>query len=285
MPLYKLSEEDKKGFAKKYLENLEYWLRRIIDQKLTEEFGNDYFNYEENGQFLIRKEIREKVEDRFNKYSERFQRKIDATLLEHLIEIICKEKLYNDIFRPFFELNFKLGRSQLKNNLNELSDIRNRVNHINPISVRHLEKSICYTNDIIESIKEKYKIMNMDKKFNVPTFLSYSDSLGQHFLREQIRWATNCLIIDNRKFDIYCFDKISMEVEIDPSFPSNEYDIVWHIGQTQILNKKNIEITFSETEVGNFYSIIVKVISKNSWHKLNNCDDCLAIQFTILPPK
>ncbi|WP_409415747.1 hypothetical protein [Flavobacterium sp. PS2] len=285
MPLYKLTEEDKKGYAKKYLENLEYWLRRIIDQKFTEKFGNDYINYETAGQFLIRKEIREKVETRFNKYSERFQRKIDATLLEHLIEIICKENLYNEIFKPFFEQNFKLGRIQLKNNLTELSDIRNRVNHVNPISVRQLEKSICYTNDIIESIKEHYKTLNMDKKFNVPTFLSYSDSFGQHFLREHINWATNCLVLNNRKFDIYCYDKISLEVEIDPSFSSAEYDVIWNIGKREIINEKNIEITFNESDVADFYSVIVKVVSKKSWHKLNNCDDCLAIQFTILPPR
>lgn len=36
MPLYRLTEEEKKSYAKKYLENLEYWLRRVIDQKLEE---------------------------------------------------------------------------------------------------------------------------------------------------------------------------------------------------------------------------------------------------------
>src|SRR5690554_7847370 len=118
MPLYKLTEEEKKSYAKKYLENLEYWLRRIIDQKLEEKYGSDYFNYETtSGHFIIRKEIREKVASRFNKYSKRFQRKIDATLLEHLIELVCKETFYNEIFRCFFEFNFKLGRIELKNTL------------------------------------------------------------------------------------------------------------------------------------------------------------------------
>lgn len=285
MPLYKLTEEEKKGYVKKYIENLEYWLRRVIDQQLTEKYGSDYINYEENGQYLFKKNVREKVEDRFKKYSERFQRKIDATLLEHLIEIVCKESLYKNIFRPFFELNFKSGRDQLKSNLCELSDIRNRVNHINPISIRQLEKAICYTNDIIDLIKEQYKIMNVDKKFNVPTFLNYSDFLGQHFLREHIGWAGNCLIINNRKFDIYCYDKVSLEIEIDPSFSSDEYDIIWNKGHKIISNSKNIEITFEEFDVGEFCSVIVKVVSKNSWHKLKGCDDRLAIQFTILPPK
>lgn len=286
MPLYRLTEEEKKSYAKKYLENLEYWLRRVIDQKLEEKYGTNYFNHETSiGQFIIRKEIREKVESRFNKYSDRFQRKIDATLLEHLIELICKENFYNEIFKSFFERNFKSGRSQLKNVLDELSDIRNRVYHINPISVRQLEKCICYTNDIIESIKDQYKFLNMEKKFNVPTFLSYSDSFGQHFLRENLYWATNCLIVDNRKFDVYCYDKISLEIEVDPSFSNNEYDIVWQIGQNIIENKKNIEFTFTESEVNDLFSIVVKVISKKSWHKLYNCDDCLVVNFTVLPPR
>lgn len=285
MPLYKLSEAEKKSYAKKYLENLEYWLRRVIDQQLVEEYGLDYFDYKSKDNFLIRKDIRFQVNTRFEKYNNRFQRKIDATLLEHLIEIICKEEFYKKIFKPFFESNFKLGRIQLKNKLKVLSEIRNCVNHINPISIRQLEKTICYTNDIIDSIKEHYKKINMGRQFNVPTFLSYSDSLGQHFLRENIVWSTNCLIIDNRKFDIYCYDTISLEIEIDPSFSSYDYDIVWEFGQTVIENKKNIQIRFDESNVGDFFSIIVKVISKNTWHKLNDCDDCLAIQFTILPPQ
>ncbi|MDQ2178854.1 hypothetical protein [Marinifilum sp. D714] len=286
MPLYKLTEESKKEYAKKYLENLEYWLRRVIDQQLSADFGNDFINYQSPvGHFLIKKEIRDSINSRFQKHPERFSRIIDASLLEHLIYIICKEDLYQKYFRPFFESNYPLGRIQLKNTLEDLSEIRNRLYHINPISIRHLEKVICYSNDIIESIKIQYSNMNQEKKFNVPTILSYSDSLGQHFLRENIDWATNCLIINNRGFDIYCNDTVSLQIEVDPSFHENEYDLIWKFDDMEVKNQKNIEINFEAKHVGELKSVVVKIISKNEWHKLNGCDDCLAIQFTILPPK
>lgn len=286
MPLFKLTEEEKKGFAKKHLENLEYWLRRIIDQQLSKEYGEDFINYKSpDGHFLLRSQIREKINLRIESYPDRFLRKIDASLLEHLIEIICKEDLYKKHFCQIFKDNFKCGRIQLKDVLSQLSETRNRIYHINPISIRQLEKAICYSNDVIESIKGYYTKMNLEKKFNVPTILSYSDSFGQHFLREDIKIRTNCLIINNRKFEIYCYDTISMQIDIDPSFGQDEYDIIWNFDSIEIKNQKNIEITFKEKDVGEFRSVIVKIISKKSWHKLNGCDDCLALQFTILPPK
>ncbi|GHA43517.1 hypothetical protein GCM10007103_25830 [Salinimicrobium marinum] len=127
--------------------------------------------------------------------------------------------------------------------------------------------------------------MNLERKFNVPTILSYSDSLGQHLLRENIRWATNCLIIDNRGFETYCHDTISLQIEVDPSFPEEDYDIEWKFNNRTLGTDKKVEITFEEADVNDFRPVIVKVKSKKNWHKLNDCDDCLAIQLTILPPE
>jgi hypothetical protein len=286
MPLYKLSESEIRENSKKYLETLEYWLRRVIDNKLTEIYGSEYWNHHDNGIYIIKKEIREKTTDRLNKYSERFSRWIDATLLEHLIDIICKEKLYKEYFKCFFEFNYPLGKEQLRISLSKLSETRNRLYHSNPISIRQAEQVICYTNDIIESIKEFYLKINQQMDFNAPTILSISFSDSTKIFRDAMVKSSNGIIVNKRATKYRCGDRLKMEIEIDSSFDNNEYNIIWNWKNINNIepNKKDIEIQFTEEHIGETFAIRVKLISNKSWHRFNTFDDELSILLTVLPP-
>jgi hypothetical protein len=99
MPLYKISNTELREYCKKYIETLEFWLRRLVDDTLLREYGKEYWNqFDENKNHLIKKEIKEKVSSRIEKNPEKFPRWIDATLLEHLSDILCKEFLYKKYF-------------------------------------------------------------------------------------------------------------------------------------------------------------------------------------------
>lgn len=286
MPLFKLNEAELRNSSKNYLETLEFWLRRVIDTKLTEVYGSKYWEYHDNNIFLIKKEIREKSADRFKKYPERFTRWIDATLLEHLIDIICKEKLYKEFFNAYFKYNFPLGREQLRLNLTKLSEIRNRLYHSNPISVRQAEQAICYTNDIIESIKQFYLNTSQQMEFNAPSIISISFSNGTKIYKDAMVQASNGLIVRIKNTKFRCGEKIKMEIEVDSTFDANEYIIIWdciNVGTAET-NKTDFELEFSENHVGELFKISVKLISNKNWHRYRTYDDSLSVLLTVLPP-
>lgn len=286
MPLYKLNEAELRNVSKNYIETLEFWLRRIIDTKLSEVYGNNYWEYCDQDIYLIKKEIREKATDRFNKYPERFSRWIDATLIEHLIDIICKEKLYKEFFKGYFEYNFPLGREQLRLNLTRLSEIRNRLYHSNPISIRQAEQAICYTNDMIESIKEFYLNTNQQMEFNSPSIISISFSNGTKIYKDSMTQASNGSIYRIRNTKFRCGDRLKMEIEVDSTFDEKDYIIFWDFNSIENIeiDKKSIEIQFLEQHVAELFKISVKIISNKNWHRYRNYDDSLSISLTVLPP-
>jgi hypothetical protein len=67
-----------------------------------------------------------------------------------------------------------------------LLDPRNRLYHSNPISLHEAEQVVCYSNDIIESLKQHYGAIGMQSEYNVPTNLKFSDSFGNLCFRNQM---------------------------------------------------------------------------------------------------
>lgn len=226
MDLYSLTEDKRRVICKKCIESLEFWLRRIIHNSLTREYGDNYLEAKrKNGDNIINNEIRRRIMNRKNAEPVRYSRLIDASLLEDEIDIICNPDLFNKYFRIPLKLAFPEGREEARTFLKRLEAPRNKLYHANPISVRESEQVICYSNDIIQSLKEYYKMNHLEKEFNVPSIIKATDSFGNvfHFNDDQKRY----FLEKSPEFYLRPGDTLTIELEIDPSFPESEYILDW----------------------------------------------------------
>lgn len=286
MPLFKMTEADLRDLCKRNVETLEFWLRRVIHEQLRRSFGDNYW---EVSPPIIKKDIRDRVSDRINKSpAGRFPRWIDATLIEHQIDLLCNERLYKENFKSFFvglfPENFSCGREYLKFVLDKCAIVRNALYHSNPISIRQAEQLLCYVNDIIDSVKTYYSEKNMQTDFNAPSIISYSDSLGRKFYSDQMgNGSTKHLDFQSQK--LFCDSRIKMSIEIDSSFKEDQYKIIWSRGTlNEIGVGSEIVIELDQSYVSEFTTIRVRVVSNKTWHRHGLHDDDLRIFLSVLPP-
>ncbi|MBK3517294.1 hypothetical protein [Carboxylicivirga marina] len=289
MPLYKITDSELRQYCKEYIESLEMWLRRLIDDILTTEYGENYYDHTlKDGTNLISKKIKKEINDRITAEPSRYARPIDACLLESEIKIITNPTLYNKHFRKVFDEFFIKGNSEMiRLYLNRLVLPRNKLYHANAISVRDGERVVCYTNDIIESIKKYYSKINMDQEFNVPLILKYKDSFGNTIFRNKFTGKTvvggNYIsFINKEEYFLRPGDKISIEVEIDPTFPNESYSLKWSPTVEESENKFSYII--KNKDVGEEFNISVSLTTTNDWHRLRGADDILVVKFKVLPP-
>ena len=165
--------------------------------------------------------------------------------------------------------------------LEKLVDPRNHLMHANPISVCQAEQVICYSYDVIESIKARVEEMNMGQEYNSPKIIKISDSNGSVFHDAQInRNETRRGVVqvsDNSSMRLRAGEKLSIETEIDPSFSPDDYRVEWtytnpapeHIEH----QGRRITIDLRECHVREDFAVYCKLISNQSWHR---CGDCAA---------
>ena len=269
-------------------------MRRVIDITLTAAYCQAYWEPADEAEAssnILNRAIREKVQERINKSPPgRFPRWIDATLIEHQIEILTNTKLYDEHFKAFFALlfpaNFSQGREYVKFILGKCAVVRNTIYHTNPVSVRQVEQTICYTNDVIDSIKLNYSTLKMHESYNVPTIVGFDDSRGLRVLDGQIANDTMGKWI--RLPDTYNLrpgDKMKFTVEVDSSFREDEYTIQWRLGAFDLVGEgASIVIEFRDEHVSESIGLNIEVKSNKSWHKYRDHDDSLRVSFRILPP-
>ncbi len=166
--------------------------------------------------------------------------------------------------------------------------IRNNLSHANPISMRQAERAVCYTNDFIDCLKEYYKKENAFMSFNVPQIIKVVDSFGQERYRESIYNDTASGLIWTRTDidNLRPGDTYRLDIEIDPSFDPNDYEIEWRIANKieEFRNKKYFYITFDNSHIAELFTIYCKITSKKSWHKYTYFDDKLTVSLKVLPP-
>lgn len=284
----RFTESELNDLSKKSIESLEYWLRNLINDQLSKKYGRQFYSFQTtDGQFLIKKRIREETAKRIDSSPpDRFSRWIESTVFDHLIDIICNPSIYDSTFKRVFSRQFEFGASQIKQLLEIIHDVRNRLYHLNPVSSRKVEQSICYSNDLIYCIRDYYIERNMHMDFNAPSILKYSDSLGHQFFYEQGTKTAVGWLIYNR-FSVRCGDILTIEIEVDASFSPDEYTIDWFIRNYDTVPFKNSTkavITFAELHVSESFQISVQVKSNKSWHRHSLFDDILEISLPVLPP-
>lgn len=273
------------------IENLEYWIRNVIDNEMTKKYGSQFWDYEnESGVRVISNKIMKDAKERYEGNKARYPRFVDSLLLDDIIRIICKLDLYQSIFRSYLINAFPNGNDEARAFLNRLVPIRNKLYHSNPISNHEALQALCYSNDIISSIKEHYKAINMEKEYNAPTIIKLSDSFGNQFAATSIRRnSTGRGLCDTRKedFKVSVGDKIIIEIEVDPSYSPESYSLDWNFynKDKSEFNQTNnrLELNVENKHVRTDFHVFAIVKSTKEWHRCGDVDDSVGVIYEIIP--
>jgi hypothetical protein len=277
MPLHSTPEAELREHCKRAIEGLEAWLRRLINDRFSAEFGPDYISAKKpNGDNLIRASLVKDLVERRNKEPNRFARVIDAALLDDQIGLICNPEHYAKYFKDALDGAIGNGGAHLREMLGRLVTPRNALYHANPISVHEAYRILCYSMDVVQSLKDHYAGVGMAQQYNVPTVIRVSDSLGRVVhLSDGNRSPQGFGMVDysnNPSAYLRCNDTLSIEVDIDPSFDSSEYDIQWTIanlpGPVPHTTGRKFTLKLSERYVSTRLCAVCRVISKKNWHKI-----------------
>ena len=285
------SEPELRSLCRSSIEAMERWARNIIDKKLSETFGKNYFYHKLGDKnYLIKKSVIYKAKNMMNKHPERFKREIDTLFLNEIIDILCRQELYQKCFKEILDVSYPDGVSEVRTFLNRIITIRNSLSHSNPISIREAEKCICYTHDFIDGIKKYYEKIGVEKMFNVPNAIKLNDSLGNE-IKLNNDSSFQCIELKDSSGNLYPFqvgDKYSVWFTMDPAFSEDSYSANWHLQSGhQILEnngKSKITIEFTEKMVAFNQALYCEITSKKTWHKYGNYDQQFILTFQVLPP-
>lgn len=296
MPLNGLPEKDLRDHCRRAIENLESWLRRLIHDEFRGSYGESYLDAKSpNGiDFIVSRKLANPMLGRQSAEPARYARPIDAALLENLIDLICNPELYPKHFRqPLVEV-FPVGREQALAVLVKLVSPRNALSHAGPLSVRQAEQIICYSGDVISSLKSFYASKNMGSEFNVPSIIKFSDSFGNVFHSSQFEEGgagLRFVLTKEKTFgDLRVGETLSMEVEIDPTFARGEYFVSWptsghgSIQNAAGMNSTKFVLAIDERCVMENFLISVIIRTGRPWHRWGDYDDMFAASYRVLPP-
>ena len=293
MALHLVSDAERRSACKAAIESLEAWLRRTIDMVLREHHGEAYIEARnpKNDDYIFGKKVRETLQRRATSDPARFPRPIDAATLEEEIHLVCHHHHYKSDFRPFFDHMFPLGVGQLRTCLKRLVAPRNALYHANWVSVRQAEQVICYSNDVIESIKHRFQELNMARDFNVPTIHRFIDIDRGQFEEAQFRgeiFGTGMLsFTDDPDQSLTVGERISLEVVVDPSFSPTDYSIEWeHRGARWHPDRqrgRRFTLMLQNVHVGESFCVTCTVTSDQEWHRHGSYDDEIKVCYRVLP--
>jgi hypothetical protein len=283
VPLHRLPNEDIRLACRQKLETCELWLRRLIDEQLSQQFGVAYFSDGvHDGVHLFRKEIRTHAARWIAKNPNRYQKPVDTLVLEHLIDTLCKHGLYKLCFSSSLKRAFPEGAEEARTFFSRLVPIRNALSHANPMSIHDAERVLCYCDDVIEALKEHYRELNMNNTYNAPVFTRFVDSLGHSEMPAESRIAYSYADTTLRPGD-----SISLEVEIDSSFDPEDYTVEWGVQSIRMAENGtggHFVLMLLPRHVSEKLDIQATLTSKRDWHRHGTVDARMSIGYRVLPP-
>lgn len=289
MPLHSFDINLIREKCRSKIEALELWLRRIITEELQAIFGPNFLNYQNpHGSYLIKKEIRDNINSRYNSSPASFPRPIDAAFFENLIDIFCNPNLYDIYFKKYLiEVYPPSMHNQvihLKFCLQRIKTIRNNLSHANSISIRDAEFILSFTTEHIESFKMFYSMVGKQREYNVPLIIKITDSFGNVIIRKDFQNHETHDFSDDPKCVLRPGDTLSIEVEVDPSYTDAKYQFRFGgTNQDYSYNNKLIYV-LQNHDVEKRKPIYCQIRSDKDWHKQYNMDDQVTIFYKVLPP-
>lgn len=288
--LHQLTESELRQICKERIESLEHWLRRLIDQTLTAKYGDYFYHVDQSGNKLISTQISRSIQVRQQNDPNRYGRLIDATLLEDAISIICNPRHY-PLFSRALNRAYPEGADVAKTFMQRIVEPRNRLAHSNAISVRQAEQVLCYSNDVISSIKNYYSEVGLQQDFNVPLILRYVDSCGNERYRSQLRESATggvyANFLETPNLDLRPGETLSFEVEIDSTFDAAQYTLSASPSDVTIVRTQHGckgLIALTNKHVGEVFVLQIVVTTTKEWHRYSNKDDSMAAMYRVLPP-
>ena len=283
---HEYTQEQLRQYCRKNIESLEGWARRLIHEKMVVAYGENFANKQINNEnYLINAKVRKHIQEKMEKEPLRFPRAVDTLFIDQIIYFLCHPVWYNDLFKPALDYIYPQGKDEAREYLNRLVPIRNPLSHSNPITMHDVERAICYSHDFIEGIKKYYKDRGEEQVWNVPRIIKVKDSLGNVFYNPNDE--NNLGSIFAVKNELRCGDTYSVEIEVDPSYSKNEYEIIWERGfieKKEFRNSEKYVITFGVADVTKLHSISCKIVQKKEWHKYTFHDCIIHVHLTVLPP-
>lgn len=283
---HEYTQEQLRAYSRTYIETLETWARQLIHEKMKEEYGDNYIFIQLNdGNYLVKKEIREHVSRMLSSEPDRFNRPIDTLFFEHIIYFLSNEQWYNNLFREPLSYAYPQGAKEVRVFLERLTPIRNPLSHSTSITMHDVERAICYSHDFIEGLKKYYTEKGKEQVYNVPRIIKVSDSLGNVFDNIIEKDRLGLPIAVPQAFN--CGDKYSVEVEIDSSFRPDEYTIKWSMARhtaVELGNSNKVTICFAPQDVSEQAYLSCTIIQNKDWHKFGDHDSKITLGFKILPP-
>lgn len=288
--LENLTEAEIREACRIRLEALERWLRRLAHERFSK-IAVDYLVGIDpaTGNRIIKAEIAKAAIKRRETEPKRFTRGTDALHLDELIAVICHPQQY-DRFKEPLRVAFPQGREVARETLLRLVAPRNALAHATAISIRQAERVICYSGDVIDSLKEYYSNMGSAQEYDVPTILRVTDSFGNSFERSQLPQVHDGGIgmFLHNECALHPGDVLTVEIDIDPSFDREEYSITWTSTKPKGISNANstkVSVLINDTHVGQRWNLQCRVVSNRSWHRMQGgWDDFLLAFYKVLPP-
>lgn len=281
----RMTIDDTRAACKEKIEALEFWLRRLIDLRFKALYGPDYFNaVDATGAPLFSSKVRSHAHDMLNAHPGRYQRPVDTLLLEEEARTICK---FFSEFREAF-VGTAHNREAAQRLFERIVVVRNPLYHANPITLRQAEQAFCYSNDILKSLQDFYRKQAMAYLYDAPLIIRMSDSLGNVRHRAagtEIQDFNHGYMSDEASY-LRVGDLLTVEVEVDPAYPPESYDIHWRSTLLE-LNEygmgPSFQVKLTERQVAAHFDIQCSIISKKTWHRKGNKDDFMLVSYRVLP--
>lgn len=203
-----MTTDEMRSIVRHQIETLERWLRRLIDDALTAHFDGRLTA------LPIKEDIKQRAVDRRNRQPSRYPREVDALLFDDLVTILCHPKLYGPFFQDGLKGAFPDGSAEARTFLDRIVEARNPLAHANGITWHQALRVMCYSTDVIESLKAHYARNNLAQSYNAPSFLRVWDDLGNS---GQVDRSEGCEF-HFKETQLRPGDTLQLEVQPDESF-------------------------------------------------------------------
>lgn len=288
-PLSALLDEDARSLCRGKIESLEHWLRRLVDEVMTATHGADYATRTDaSGKPVLAKKRIEPARARMLSDPARYPRLLDAMLLGDLIDIVCGNEWPN--FRPALQDAYPHGPAEARTFLTRIEGPRNNLSHANSVSLRAMEQVLCYSNDVIDALKDHYRRAGMQTQYDIPYILAVRDFRGRTWRRSELLDNSGPLLLHLNKDPAYFLrpgDELAFEVEVDPSFTSAGYSLRWHWPGVHFVDSPStsrVVVPIEERHVMEQFMLSCQVTTDRVWHRLQGCDEHLVLVLKVLPP-